>query len=104
MHKISAQHDAVRDATNMIPTRCKPEDRIGHCGDLTCVLTVRWHAHCARDITTDQIPTALVIRRFRSLDMPLEEIHTVLTTADPGARNELLVAHVQRLEMTLART
>jgi effector-binding domain-containing protein len=36
--------------------------------------------------------------------MPLEEIHAVLTTADPEARNELIGAHLQRLEMTLART
>jgi effector-binding domain-containing protein len=45
-----------------------------------------------------------VIRRFRALDMPLEEIHAVLTTADPRARNELIAGHLQRLEMTLART
>ena len=37
-----------------------------------------------RHYTTDQIPTAQVIRRFRALDMPLEEIHAVITTADPG--------------------
>ena len=37
---------------------------------------------------TDQIPTAQVIRRFRSLDMPLEEIHAVITTPDLAARNE----------------
>jgi DNA-binding transcriptional MerR regulator len=57
-----------------------------------------------RRYTTDQIPTAQVIRRFRALDMPLEEIHTVITTADPGARNELIASHLRRLEMTLART
>ncbi len=57
-----------------------------------------------RRYNTDQIPTAQVIRRFRALDMPLEEIHAVLTTADPRARNELITAHLQRLEMTLART
>jgi DNA-binding transcriptional MerR regulator len=57
-----------------------------------------------RRYTTDQIPTAQVIRRFRALDMPLEEIHVVITTADPRARNELIAAHLQRLEMTLART
>jgi DNA-binding transcriptional MerR regulator len=33
-----------------------------------------------RRYTTDQIPTAQVIRRFRLLEMPLEEIHTVITT------------------------
>jgi DNA-binding transcriptional MerR regulator len=57
-----------------------------------------------RRYSTDQIPTAQVIRRFRALDMPLEEIHAVITTADPGARNELIAAHLQRLEMTLARS
>src|SRR5256886_17254902 len=52
---------------------------------------------------TDQITTAQVIKRFRSLDMPLEEIHAVITTADLAARNELIAGHLRRLEMTLAR-
>jgi DNA-binding transcriptional MerR regulator len=53
---------------------------------------------------TDQIPTAQVIRRFRSLDMPLEEIHAVITTPDLAARNGLIAGHLRRLETTLART
>ena len=53
---------------------------------------------------TDQIATAQVIRRFRSLDMPLEEIHAVITTPDLAARNELIASHLRRLEKTLART
>jgi DNA-binding transcriptional MerR regulator len=53
---------------------------------------------------TDQIPTAQVIKRFRSLDMPLEEIHAVITTPDLAARNELIAGHLRRLETTLART
>lgn len=53
---------------------------------------------------TDQIPAAQVIRRFRALDMPLEEIHAVISTADLAARNELIAGHLQRLETTLART
>jgi DNA-binding transcriptional MerR regulator len=57
-----------------------------------------------RRYSTDQIPTAQVIRRFRSLDMPLEEIHAVITTPDLAARNELIAAHLERLETTLART
>ncbi|HEY4408747.1 MAG TPA: MerR family transcriptional regulator [Acidimicrobiia bacterium] len=57
-----------------------------------------------RRYTTDQIPTAQVIRRFRSLDMPLEEIHAVITTADLAARNDLIAGHLSRLETTLART
>ena len=57
-----------------------------------------------RRYTTDQIPTAQVIRRFRSLDMPLEIIHAVITTPDLAARNELIADHLSRLETTLERT
>jgi DNA-binding transcriptional MerR regulator len=53
---------------------------------------------------TDQIPAAQVIRRLRALDMPLEDIHAVITTSDPGARNQLIAGHLRRLEDTLART
>jgi effector-binding domain-containing protein len=53
---------------------------------------------------TAPIPTAQVIKRFRSLEMPLEEIHAVITTRDLAARNELIAGHLRRLEMTLART
>ena len=53
---------------------------------------------------TDQIPTAQVIRRFRALEMPLEEIHAVISTPDLAARNELIAGHLRRLETTLART
>jgi DNA-binding transcriptional MerR regulator len=53
---------------------------------------------------TDQIPTAQVIKRFRSLDMPLEEIHAVIRTPDLAARNELIAGHLRRLETTLERT
>ena len=51
-----------------------------------------------------QIATAQVIRRFRSLDRPLEEIHTVIAAPDPATRNELISAHPSRLEANLART
>jgi DNA-binding transcriptional MerR regulator/effector-binding domain-containing protein len=54
--------------------------------------------------TTDQIPTAQVIRRFRDLDMPLDQIHAVLETPDLRTRNELISAHLASLEQDLART
>jgi DNA-binding transcriptional MerR regulator len=57
-----------------------------------------------RRYSTDQIPAAQVIRRFRSLDMPLEEIHRVISTPDLAARNELVAGHLRRLETTLERT
>jgi DNA-binding transcriptional MerR regulator len=53
---------------------------------------------------TAQIATAQVIRRFRDLDMPLEEIHAVLSAPDPSTRNRLISAHLARLEAGLART
>ena len=57
-----------------------------------------------RRYSTDQIPTAQVIRRFRSLGMPLEEIHAVITTPDPASRNDLIAGHLRRLEETLVST
>ena len=53
---------------------------------------------------TDQIPTAQVIRRFRSLGMPLDEIQAVITTPDLAARNELIAGHLRRLETNLEQT
>ncbi|HJY54938.1 MAG TPA: MerR family transcriptional regulator [Streptosporangiaceae bacterium] len=53
---------------------------------------------------TAQIATAQVIRRFRDLDMPLEEIHAVLSAPDPQTRSQLISAHLARLEASLART
>jgi DNA-binding transcriptional MerR regulator len=57
-----------------------------------------------RRYSTEQIPTAQVIRRFRALDMPLDDIRAVLTAPDLGTRNELIEAHLGRLEGALART
>ena len=57
-----------------------------------------------RRYTTEQIPVAQIIRRFRDLDMPLNEIRSVLSAPDVQARNELIAAHLKRLESDLART
>ena len=57
-----------------------------------------------RRYTTDQIPTAQVIRRFRDLDMPLDQIQAVLEAPDLRTRNELISAHLASLERNLART
>jgi DNA-binding transcriptional MerR regulator len=57
-----------------------------------------------RRYTTDQIPAAQIIRRFRELDMPVEEIAGILTAPDIKARNEKISAHLSRLEQNLART
>lgn len=52
----------------------------------------------------DQIPVAQVIRRFRELGMPLEEVKAVLQAPDVGSRNEVIVAHLARMESQLAQT
>jgi DNA-binding transcriptional MerR regulator len=57
-----------------------------------------------RRYTSDQIPTAQVIRRFRDLDMPVEEIREVLAAPDVQIRNKLIADHLGRLEASLART
>lgn len=57
-----------------------------------------------RRYTADQISTAQIIRRFRDLDIPLNEIHAVLTALDLQTRNDLITAHLNRLESNLART
>jgi DNA-binding transcriptional MerR regulator/effector-binding domain-containing protein len=57
-----------------------------------------------RRYTTDQLPTAQVIRRFRDLNMPLDRIHAVLEAPDLRRRNELISAHLASLEQTLAHT
>ncbi len=57
-----------------------------------------------RRYQTDQIPIAQVIRRFRDLDMPLEKIAAVLAAPDVATRNQVITAHLRRLELTLERT
>jgi len=51
-----------------------------------------------------QVPIAQVIRRFRDLGMPLDEIREVLQAPDVGARNQMIVAHLERMESQLAMT
>jgi DNA-binding transcriptional MerR regulator len=57
-----------------------------------------------RRYTADQISTAQIIRRFRDLDMPLNEIQEVLAAPDLQTRKDLIAAHLSRLESNLART
>jgi DNA-binding transcriptional MerR regulator len=57
-----------------------------------------------RRYATEQIPAAQVIRRFRALDMPLEEIQAVLRAPDLPTRDRLIAAHLARMETGLIRT
>jgi DNA-binding transcriptional MerR regulator/effector-binding domain-containing protein len=51
-----------------------------------------------------QVPVGQVIRRFRDLGMPLEQVRGVLGASDVEERNELIVAHLRNMEEALAHT
>jgi DNA-binding transcriptional MerR regulator len=57
-----------------------------------------------RRYAAEQIVTAQVIRRFRDLDMPLQDIHAVLQAPDVETRNRVISSHLARLQSSLART
>jgi DNA-binding transcriptional MerR regulator/effector-binding domain-containing protein len=56
-----------------------------------------------RRYTTDQIPVAQIIKRFRGLGMPLDEIRTLLAAPDVRTRNKLIATHLKHLEGELAK-
>ncbi|HWL88631.1 MAG TPA: MerR family transcriptional regulator [Polyangiaceae bacterium] len=51
-----------------------------------------------------QVPVAQVIRRFRDIGMPVEEVRALLAAPTPVARNEVIRAHLDRLQSQLAET
>src|SRR4051794_8597319 len=57
-----------------------------------------------RSYAPNQVTSALAIRRFRDLDMPLDEVRTVLHADDEDARRDAIVAHLERMEQRLDRT
>lgn len=52
---------------------------------------------------TDQVPIAQVVRRFRDLGMPLEDIKEILRATDPAVRTEVLAAHLARMQSHLSQ-
>jgi len=49
-----------------------------------------------------QVPVAQVIRRFRDLDMPLDQVRAVLQAPDVEARTREIIAHLSSMETKLA--
>ena len=49
-----------------------------------------------------QVPVAQVIRRFRDLDMPLDQVKAVLQAPDVGTRTKEIIAHLSAMEAKLA--
>jgi DNA-binding transcriptional MerR regulator len=57
-----------------------------------------------RRYLTNQIPQAQMIKRFRELQMPLNDIRRLLASPDGSTRNTIIAAHLRRLENELGRT
>jgi DNA-binding transcriptional MerR regulator len=49
-----------------------------------------------------QVPVAQVIRRFRDLDMPLDQVRAVLQAPDVETRTKEIIAHLTAMERKLA--
>src|SRR5260370_29216588 len=49
-----------------------------------------------RRYAAEQIVSAQIIRRFRDLEMPLEDIHAVLQAPDVETRNRVIPNHLAR--------
>ncbi|HET6966506.1 MAG TPA: MerR family transcriptional regulator [Acidimicrobiales bacterium] len=62
----------------------------------------RWSGY--RYYQPDQVATAQVIRRFRDLGMPVDQVKAVLHAPDLRTRNELITAHLDRMQEQLAET
>ena len=52
----------------------------------------------------DQVPLAQVIRRFRDLGMPVDEVRSMLEAPDLETRNKVIISHLERTESQLAAT
>ena len=52
----------------------------------------------------DQVGTAQLIRRFRSLDLPVDRVRTVLASTDEETRNRVMVEHLDRMNAQLQET
>lgn len=57
-----------------------------------------------RFYATAQAPTAQLIRRFRDLGMPLDQVKVVLAATDPTVRDEIIADHLRSMERQLEQT
>ena len=56
-----------------------------------------------RMYATAQVPRAQLIRRFRDLDMPIDEVRVVLDAPDVAERDRAILGHLERMERELGR-
>lgn len=57
-----------------------------------------------RRYAANQVGTAQAIRRFRDLDMPIDEVRQVLHAPDLATRNRSILVHLERMHEQLEQT
>ena len=57
-----------------------------------------------RHYAVDQVGTAQAIRRFRDLEMPVEEVRELLKAPDEASRNRAILVHLERMHRQLDQT
>lgn len=57
-----------------------------------------------RMYTVDQLADAAIVRRLRSLDLPLEQVRQVLQARDPDFTHQVLASHQVAMQARLAET
>jgi len=57
-----------------------------------------------RRYATSQVPIAHAIRRFRELEMPIEEIRVILDAPDVATRNRAILGHLEKMQRQLEQT
>lgn len=57
-----------------------------------------------RRYAVSQVAIAQAVRRFRDLEMPVEELRQVLEADDVSLRNRIILAHLERMQEQLERT
>ena len=57
-----------------------------------------------RRYAASQVGTAQAIRRFRDVDMPIDEVRQVLQATDAAERQQVIVEHLDRLRRQLEQT
>ena len=57
-----------------------------------------------RSYRPEQVAQARLIRRLRELDLPVEDVRTVLAAPDEDTRNRVIVEHLERMSRQLQQT
>ena len=57
-----------------------------------------------RRYVADQVPVAQAIRRFRDLEMPIDQVRAVLEAPDVASRNRAILDHLETMQSQLERT